>query len=138
VSDRFTVDPEGFRVPSDAEIRLGVWERQHGQCARCGGPLGDPESWAWSNHHRRLRSAGGSDLPANRLGLDGSGTTGCHGWVHHNPAHSRKVKGWIVSRYQDPAITPVFIQGMGLVLLDDQFGVTAFAVPPWKEEAPDG
>jgi hypothetical protein len=115
-------------TPSEADIRIGVYQRQGGLCARSGNPLGR----SWSCHHRRLRSGQGSDLPSNRIGLTGSGTTGDHGWVHANVREAR-LKGWLVSKYADPASQPVFIHGLGWVLLDDDFGRT-----PWGEEPPDG
>jgi hypothetical protein len=49
-------------------------------------------------HHRRLRSQGGRDTPENRALLCGSGTTGCHGWVHAHPKLAM-ASGWIVSAF---------------------------------------
>lgn len=48
----------------------------------------------------------------------------CHPWVHAHPALSRAADaGWIVSRYADPAATPVrsLPHGGGLYLLDDEY-----------------
>lgn len=41
-----------------------------------------------------------SDMrPSNLITLCGSGTTGCHGWVHGHPREAR-LNGWIVSKYR--------------------------------------
>ncbi len=61
--------------------------------------------WATNRHHRKLRKHGGTDEPVNLIDLCGSGTTGCHGYVHHNPAISF-AKGWLVHSWDDPAEVP--------------------------------
>jgi hypothetical protein len=71
--------------------------RDNSQCFRCGTVL--TERWpGYSCHHRRLRSGGGPDTLDNRIMLCGSGTTGCHGYVHSNRLEAG-IGGWIVSRY---------------------------------------
>lgn len=72
-------------------------------CARCGVSL---HVVAGSRHHRKLRSQGGKHAPDNLVLLCGSGTTGCHGWAHANPADARHV-GLIVSAYSSPEMHPV-------------------------------
>ncbi|MDX1747787.1 MAG: hypothetical protein R3324_17785 [Halobacteriales archaeon] len=43
-----------------------------------------------TNHHHRLpRSRGGPDDPFNVVPVCGSGTTGCHGRIEHNPEWAR-------------------------------------------------
>ena len=54
--------------------------------------------------------------PCNGINLCGSGTTGCHGWVHSHPFEARAM-GWIVSRYAVPHETPVYAAQHGWVLL---------------------
>lgn len=101
--------PEGH-VPA-------VLFRDDGQCFKCG-VLVFADRWpGYSSHHRRLRSGQGSDTFENRITLCGSGTTGCHGWVHHHRAEA-DANGWIVSRYgPDPADVPVLHWRRGKVHL---------------------
>jgi hypothetical protein len=87
-----------------------------------------------STHHRKLRSQGGLDEPDNLIRLCGSGTTGCHGWAHANPAVARSY-GLIVWRIRNPAEVPVR-KFHGWVLLDAQGGETALtdeaALAAWE------
>jgi hypothetical protein len=71
-----------------------VWERDQGQCARCGVNL---QSRGWSVHHRRLGNRA-DNRPSNLIMLCGSGVTYCHGWVHHNRTAAAEA-GYIVSRH---------------------------------------
>lgn len=104
------------------ESRRLVIERANGLCERCGlSVAGVP----YSIHHRRTAGMGGSKDPAshapsNLLLLDGSGTTGCHGWVTTHFAESFET-GLVVSRWQNPAEIPVlvFMHAPRKVLLDD-------------------
>lgn len=50
---------------------------------------------AANRHHKLRRSKGGTDDRSNTLDLCGSGTTGCHGHVHANPAESY-ARGWLI------------------------------------------
>lgn len=50
---------------------------------------------ATNRHHRKLRIQGGTDDRDNTLDLCGSGTIGCHGYVHHHPAESYE-RGWLI------------------------------------------
>jgi hypothetical protein len=50
---------------------------------------------AMNRHHRLRRSQGGGDEKANTMDVCGSGTTGCHGAIHANPAESY-AKGWLI------------------------------------------
>ena len=85
-------------------------------CVRCGASLYGVEG---SRHHRKLRSQGGKNDTENLILLCGSGTTGCHGFVHANPAASR-ASGWIVRSGFDPATVPVlFPDGSWWRLLED-------------------
>jgi hypothetical protein len=71
-----------------------VQVRDMHRCGRCG--------MAGNNwHHRRSKSIrdGHTHCPCNGVWLCGTGSTGCHGWVHANPFVSRK-NGWIVSRHE--------------------------------------
>lgn len=101
--------------------RIDRRERQ--RCARCGVVI-----WhGGSRHHRKFRSRRGGDEVSNGLLLCGSGTTGCHGWVHSNPISARQ-KGFAVNSTEDPRLVPVEHAVYGLVWLDDLGGVSS--TPP--------
>lgn len=68
--------------------------------------------------HRKNRSQGGRWTPSNGLDVCGSGTTGCHGYIHAHPKESYR-KGWSVRSWDDPAATPFEHPDFGPVLLDD-------------------
>ena len=71
-------------------------------CVRCGR--------GGSNvHHRRMRSQSPKAVVhnlENMIVLCGSGSSGCHGWVHGNPEESYK-QGWLVESWQSPEDVPV-------------------------------
>ena len=48
----------------------------------------------------------------NLLQLCGSGTTGCHGWVHAHPARAYRL-GYLVHMGKDPATIPVYYRTGG-------------------------
>ena len=78
-----------------------VWTRDEGCCARCGSAITGTRGIDWSVHHRAPRSMGGSkrawiNSPANLVILDGSGVTGCHGWVERNRDAARDA-GFLIS-----------------------------------------
>lgn len=87
-----------------------VKTRSGGLCERCcrGG--------ATTMHHRKKRSQGGLWTPENIVALDGHGTTGCHGWVEHNP-NAAAEQGWHVRPWEEPADIPVLYRGSDRVLL---------------------
>jgi hypothetical protein len=105
-------------------VKDQVWARAAGCCERCGLALfgGD-----YSFHHRRLKGMGGdkrpeTQQPANCVLLCGSGTTGCHGWAHHNRVEAGDA-GFIVSRWADPADVGFLSALRGWVLIDNDGGV---------------
>lgn len=98
-----------------AEVRDLVWERAQGWCERCGLALLRGQG-GYSQHHRKLRSQGGPDSPENLVLLCGSGTTGCHGWVHAHPTLA-KAAGWMVERWAEPAEVTVRLALHGLCRL---------------------
>ena len=80
-------------------------DRDRQCCVRCGKPL----YGAMANlHHRRMRSHGWTGLhnASNLIWLCGSGTTGCHGWVHMHPAEAYE-HGYLVHSWDDPHKVPV-------------------------------
>lgn len=102
-------------------------EREEHRCFRCGAPLRD--GWPGYSHHHRQTRRFGPDTPDNVIGTCGSGTTGCHGWIHAHPKESRD-NGWIVSKYisadQIPSV-PVRHWRLGLVLLTADGGMEQVA-----------
>ena len=79
-------------------------------CMRCGRNLHDPTVWPGrSGHHRQLRRRANPtmrDLPSNIVELCGSGTTGCHGWTHADPAEAERF-GYIIPSWRDPLNAPI-------------------------------
>lgn len=95
--------------------------RDESRCVRCGRWLpGTPAS----RHHRKRRSqASRAEVhsPANIILLCGTGTTGCHGWVHAHPEEAYRY-GWLVRGRDNPKKVPVLTVLYGWVLLDDKGG----------------
>jgi hypothetical protein len=106
-----------------------IWRRAWSCCERCGISLLRNHG-GYSIHHRRRRRPefDGVHRAANLLLLCGSGTTGCHAWVHGHPLDSR-TEGFIVSSYAEPSSWGVRHAAHGWVLLDDEGGVD-----PWVPE----
>lgn len=94
-------------------------------CQRCGASL---EVVSGSRHHRIRRRDGGHATSILIL-LCGSGTTGCHGWVHAHPRAARAF-GLIIPAVRKPALDPTTIPCIGVkddgrsgwFLLDDNGG----------------
>jgi len=107
--------------PIPAAMRALCVERDESRCAKCARYFPD----GLNLHHRQLRSQGGQNTAANLIALCGSGTTGCHGWVHAHPK-SATALGLIVASWADPAETPVRTW-RGLVLLTDAASVRTLA-----------
>lgn len=99
--------------PHKRAIEL-VRQRDQG-CVRCG-------RFGGNIHHRRMRSQSPKDVVhnvENLIVLCGSGTTGCHGWVHAHPAVSYE-RGWLVKSAFDPKTKPVlYPDGLFYYLKDD-------------------
>ncbi|MEB0286184.1 hypothetical protein QN355_06425 [Cryobacterium sp. 10S3] len=87
----------------DLAIRNNRIDKRDGQrCARCGVII-----WSGgSRHHRKFKSRRGGDEVSNGVLLCGSGTTGCHGWVHSNPVSARMV-GLALNTNDNPRLVPV-------------------------------
>jgi hypothetical protein len=82
-------------------------DRRDGKCCvRCGA-----YAEGGSRHHRLLKSRGGQDTADNLILLCGSGTTGCHGWVHANPSYATEF-GYMVSSGTRPAERAVWHPGL--------------------------
>lgn len=105
--------------PSE-ETRALCLKRDRYECVRCGQPL-DTNWSGHSLHHRRLRSHPfpGLHQPSNLICLCGSGTTGCHGWVHNHIKRAREY-GWILPMTcQRPDLAPLWSARHGWILIDD-------------------
>lgn len=55
-------------------------------------------------HHRKLRSRGGTDEPANVMSV----TAVQHDWIHRNPKKARAI-GWMVHSWEDPNEVPILV-----------------------------
>jgi hypothetical protein len=87
-------------------------------------------------HHRVIKGMGGTsaewtDEPWNLLAVCGTGTTGCHHWIHSNRNKAEEY-GWIVSRWGGhPGAVPAFVKNsLGhrrwvLLTRDGQYTTTA-------------
>lgn len=74
----------------DIDTREKVRWRDKDRCRRCGVPT-------WQIHHRQGRGGDDPHRVAALVLLCGSGSTGCHGYVHAHPAESY-ASGWMVRR----------------------------------------
>lgn len=86
------------------EMRAMVFALHLGCCVRCGHAVGE---WR-SIHHRQRRSQFGPNEFPNLLLFCGSGTTGCHGWVHQNVTEAETL-GYLVRSKGIPARIPVLV-----------------------------
>lgn len=105
------------RVPR--KVQLAVCERDGWQCFRCGLYC---QTGPHSVHHRVLGNRADNRF-SNLILLCGSGTLGCHAWVHHNPREAM-AHGYIVTKFGSTPTweVPVTHFRLGRVLLDDEGG----------------
>lgn len=97
----------------DQRLRDLAYARSGGYCESCGTPV-DPNNWAF--HHRKLKSRGGKDTIENALVLHHHCHNVSFGSVHQNPTDATR-RGLMVSSWDDPATTPVTLDGGRVVLL---------------------
>lgn len=112
----------------DKRIAEKVIERAKGYCESCGGYLNDD----YALHHRKLRSRGGVDCPANLICVHHA----CHNLathsIHLNPKDST-IKGFIVPGWADPAEYPMYLYGNpdDIVRLDDKGNYLRYTQGKW-------
>jgi hypothetical protein len=108
------------REPGEVRARAVVRARSGGMCeiAIPGVCLGRATNYS----HRVNASQGGEYAAASALDACGSGVTGCHGWLHANPAGAY-ANGWLVKSWDDPLARPVVRRGQWVVL-DNEGGYT--------------
>lgn len=104
---------------AEKDARRLVRQRSGGICEVCG------VQRATNFQHRKNRSQGGRWLAANGLDVCGSGTTGCHGFIHANPAKSYEA-GWSVKSTGNEVTVPVKTWH-GFVTLDNEGNYLAVA-----------
>lgn len=98
-------------------------------CLRCGRNL---QGWPASLHHRKLKGRkvppAEYDLVENLVVLCGTGTTGCHGWAHHNRAEAQQ-SGWIVNSWDDPASKYLLDLRNHMIILLSDGGMVVDSLP---------
>ena len=91
-----------------------VFERAGNYCESCGQSCGE-----FALHHRKLRSQGGKDEPANLIATHHA----CHNLgtksIHINPTKSIQM-GWIVPSWAEPSEFPLTLSDGRKVLLDNE------------------
>ncbi|RSX52672.1 HNH endonuclease [Bifidobacterium callimiconis] len=97
--------------------RRTVLNRDGHKCIICEQEIGSRWS-GYSVHHRRLRSHPFARLheAENLVPLCGSGSDGCHGWVHAHTGAAYRL-GYLVRMWADPAGVPVYYRRHGWQLL---------------------
>lgn len=103
-----------------AQQRILVMERAGGSCERCGAP--DP----LRVHHRKLRSQGGDNKPANLAAL----CDYCHFIVHVERLVFGEPFGWIVPSHGRAAGVPIKHRRLGYVLLTPDGGYESAVAAP--------
>lgn len=78
------------------KARAEVIERSSGRCEAA--VEGVCKVRGTNAHHKHMSGQGGPDTPENLLWVCGSGTTGCHGWIHANPEAATAL-GLLVSSF---------------------------------------
>lgn len=122
----------GFSSVAVAKIE----ERDLSRCARCGRFIAE----GGNKHHRKFRSRGGKGNIANGVLLCGSGTTGCHGWAHHNIADAT-AEGFIVSSWEEATLVAVHTWRGWMLLADDgtwEHAIDRDGTPVARSGPPEG
>lgn len=98
----------------DKQVVRIVEERAGNYCEVCGGAALP----SMALHHRKLKSRGGKDTPANLIRIHHR----CHNLstdsIHLNPERASQ-KGWMVGSWQEPADVPFTRPDGSIVLLQN-------------------
>jgi hypothetical protein len=98
----------------DKNVVKIVQERANGYCEVCGRAAGE----SMALHHRKLKSRGGKDTPANLISIH----HGCHNMktesVHLNPEWAER-NGYMTPSWQSPTEHPINLCNAGFALLLD-------------------
>jgi hypothetical protein len=89
-----------------ARVRKLVLERDGYACVCCGVSILGRRA---SLQHRKRRSQGGGNDPANLLTVLGDGTTGCHARIDSRADPRDEANGYTVRSWDDPALIPVTV-----------------------------
>lgn len=99
----------------DKAIVKIVEERAGFYCEVCGRSASE----SMALHHRKLKSRGGKDTPANLIRVH----HGCHNLntdsIHLNPEKAED-KGWMTPSWKDPEEQPMLYHDSYFVLLDNE------------------
>lgn len=109
--------------PDKATVEL-VLARDGHRCVACGVPLHGQRGVDYSLHHRKRRSQGVDNSPANLVSLCGHGCSQCHGLVHSEVAEAR-LTGFLLRSTENPEEVPVEHARHGRVLLLNDGSVAA-------------
>lgn len=95
------------------DVRQGVYARCQNRCEGCG--MHSPNL---DLHHRKQRSLGGKENPANAIAC----CRLCHSKAHDSNSYET---GWLIRSYEDPEFQIVRMFD-GWMRLDDEYGVRPY------------
>ena len=90
----------------DRATRALVLERDRYACVCCGRSVIGQVA---SIQHRKRRSQGGTNSPANLITVLGDGTRGCHARIDSRIDPADEAKGYTCRSHEDPALVPVML-----------------------------
>jgi hypothetical protein len=100
--------PQGDDTGPDRKTRFLVLERDGYACVCCGfSVIGK----VYSLQHRKRRSQGGTNCPANLVTVLGDGSTGCHARIDSRVDPEDEEKGYTVRSRRDPHVVSVMVFG---------------------------
>jgi hypothetical protein len=111
------------------KVRALVLERDGHACVCCGRSV---IGQSYSLQHRKRRSQGGDNSPANLVTVLGTGTTGCHERIDSRRDPQDEAKGYTVRSWQDPEQIPVMVfspHGSGATAWLTEAGTYSFQAP---------